>query len=264
MYISYKKSKIHYCQYGSGPALLVCLHGYGQNVMAFAFLEKHLGQRFTLLAIDMPFHGQTKWNDALLFTPSDLYQIIISINPNALNGFQLLGYSMGGRLALSLYQQYPDMVKNIYLLAPDGLHKNRWYRLATQTIPGNKLFKFTMHQPSWFLKMVRFGGQAKLLNKSVLKFVQYYLEDKQQRENLYNRWTILKSFTPNLVLIKRLLQNRETHIHMLFGEHDRIILYQKGEQFAKGAAEKIRLHIVNAGHHILSEKYIRFIMQLFE
>ncbi len=264
---AYKNSSIHYCLYGSGEELLICFHGFGEEATSFFFLEKVVGNRFTIIAISMPFHGDTAWNEGLLFSPQNLHEIIGGIvkvcKPQTPDyKVHFLGYSMGGRLVLAYFQQYPQLVKSIALVAPDGLYKNNWYWFATQTTIGNRLFKFTMQQPQWFTGMIKLLGKMGLLNKSVAKFVSYYLGDENIRTALYKRWTTLRKFQPNLPLIKRLIAADKVPVEMLFGEYDRIILYQRGEQFQQGHEEMIEVKIIKAGHQLMQEKYVAEITNL--
>ncbi len=220
-----------------------------------------------MIAINMPFHGETAWTQGLLFTPEDLYDIIGALvqacRPRPA-GYKIhfLAYSMGGRLALAYFQQYPQLVKSLVLVAPDGLHKNRWYWFATQTNIGNRLFKFTMKQPQWFLGMVKMLGKINLLNKSVAKFVGYYLGDQGIRTALYQRWTTMRKFRPDLPLIRSLISQNKMPVALLFGLHDRIILYQRGQHFQKGQEALIRVEVIKAGHQLLQEKYADKIAEL--
>ena len=268
-FVLYKNSKVHYSTYGHGAALLICLHGFGEEAASFSFLEKAIGHSFTLIAINMPFHGETVWNEGLLFTPEDLHEIIISLvqtcRPQPIpEKINFLAYSMGGRLALAYFQQYPQLVKSISLVAPDGLHKNRWYWFATQTSAGNRLFKFTMQQPQYFLGMVKILGKINLLNKSVAKFVACYLEDETIRTALYKRWTTMRRFRPNLPLIQQLIRQNKIPTKMLFGEHDRIILYHRGQKFQRGLEEWVGVKTIKAGHQLLQEKYTGEIIELLD
>ena len=265
--IAYKNSIIDYCHYGSGDEILICLHGFGEDATSFSIFKNNISNRFTIIAINMPFHGATVWNQGLLFSPADLHEIIESLvkicKPQTADyKIYFLGYSMGGRLGLSYFQQYPQFVKSISLVAPDGLHKNNWYWFATQTTIGNRLFKFTMQQPQWFMGMVKLLGKIGLLNKSVAKFAAYYLDDETIRIALYKRWTTMRKFRPNLPLIKRLVAANKVPVKMLFGEHDRIILYQRGQNFQQGLDGLIEVKIIKAGHQLLQEKYVAAIVSL--
>ena len=133
-YLQYRSSTIHYQTGGKGPRLLICLHGYGESVSSFEFLEKPLQELFTLIAIDMPLHGKTQWNEGLNFDPAELIEVLHmictsqSLDPAKL---ELLGYSMGGRIGLSLFQLIPDKIEHMLLIAPDGLAASGWYKLST-------------------------------------------------------------------------------------------------------------------------------------
>jgi pimeloyl-ACP methyl ester carboxylesterase len=98
-FITYKNSKVHYCKFGSGCRLLFCFHGYGEEGNTFYPLEKRMGKDYTLIAVDLPFHGATLWHDGLLFTPQDLLEVLALITQEPGKPFNLLGYSMGGRVA---------------------------------------------------------------------------------------------------------------------------------------------------------------------
>src|SRR5215471_12510358 len=131
--LEYKLSFINYYIFGNGPETLFCFHGYGEDGTSFWFLEEKLGSAYTLYAIDFPIHGQTKWNEAYAFTPDDLVAIMKAIHPFNDKKISLLAYSMGGRAAMNLVQIIPDKISHVGLVAPDGLHRNIWYWITTQT-----------------------------------------------------------------------------------------------------------------------------------
>ena len=47
----------------------------------------------------------------------------------------LIGYSLGGRVALSWWAREPERFSRVVLMAPDGLVKNPGYRFAVDTLP---------------------------------------------------------------------------------------------------------------------------------
>src|ERR1700741_969757 len=131
-FFHYKNSKIHFGVAGSGKHPVFCLHGYGETTDSFKFLESGLPGSFQLIAIDLPFHGNTDWKEGLNFSIFDLVEIIDGIlQQQKIEGqqFSLIGYSMGGRVALHLIQQIPERIKKVVLLAPDGMKVNFWYWL---------------------------------------------------------------------------------------------------------------------------------------
>ena len=266
-FISYQSSSIHFVYGGHGSNILVCFHGYGEDASSFSFLEKYAGDSYTIYAIDLPFHGQTNWKEGLNFTHTDLQQIIHeiflrnNIKSDAGSRFSVLGFSLGGRVALSLYQAWPSSVDKIVLLAPDGLKLNFWYWLSSRTWLGNKLFGFTMKYPGWFFAFLKMMNKSRLVNPSVFKFVTYYIGNKEARLLLYQRWTSLRRLKPNLSRIKSLIRQHATPARLIYGKHDRIILPARGEKFKSGIERYCTLTVIDSGHQVLHEKHAEGIMQ---
>lgn len=99
--------------YGEGPPV-VLLHGFtGSSSTWSSFISKYKAH-FQLMVIDLPGHGQTN-----LHTPrdmasccQDLRQLFIHLEVSPVH---LVGYSMGGRTALSFALTYPEMVRSLTL-----------------------------------------------------------------------------------------------------------------------------------------------------
>lgn len=256
----FKNSVINYYVYGSGSKLLFCFHGYAEDGTSFSFLENHLGETYTLYAIDFPFHGKTEWNEQEPLSAKDFLVILDLINPKQNTSFSVLAYSMGGRIAMHLLQAIGQKIEKVILIAPDGLRENFWYKLSAQTAIGNKLFKKTMQQPRLFFLFLNGAGKIKLLNKSIVKFVHYYLDDENERLLLYKRWTVMRGFKPDLAAIKKTCVERNIQLHLLFGSFDRIILSKRANIFKK--EKNIQIQIVEAGHQLLKQKYACYIVPL--
>lgn len=253
-YYPLNNSTIHYSVGGSGSRLLICLHGYGESAASFTFLEPALGKDYTLLAIDFPFHGETNWQDKLYFEPRDLVEMLLAIAPGLAGGpapWTLLGYSMGGRIALHLLQQIPEKIGRLVLLAPDGLTMNPWYWLATQTNAGNRLFKFTMAHPQWFFTLLRAANTLKWVNPGIYKFTIRYIDDDKVRHELYTRWTTMRGFRPGLARIRDIIRARNLPIYLFYGRYDRIIVAKRGERFRNGIEAQCHLQLLPTGHQLL-------------
>jgi pimeloyl-ACP methyl ester carboxylesterase len=260
-FLSYKSSRIHYLQGGHGNKLLLCFHGYGKTADSFAFLETSLAHEFTLLAIDLPFHGRTEWNEGLSFDTTDLLAIIGEMDRLEITGqrdskISLLGFSLGGRIALSLLEKIPGRIGKMVLLAPDGLKVNTWYWLATQNRPGNRIFHLTMKHPGWFFFILRMGHKLRLINPSVYKFTANYINNLTVREELYLRWTAMRRFRPGIAKVKSLIISREITVRLLYGQYDRIIRSGRGMEFRKGIQLYCGLSILAEGHQLLQTKHL--------
>lgn len=264
--ILYKNSVICANVYGTGSHVAVCFHGFGEEGVTFELLNKQLQGIYTFLCINLPFHSCTEWNDGLTFTPQHLMEIIDLLMKKtghaATTKITLCGYSMGGRIALDLLQRNPEKITEAILIAPDGLHSNFWYWVATQTSVGNKLFKLTMENPAWFFAIVNIGKATGLRNKSLVKFVHYYLDDRDVRLMLYKRWTALRKFVPSKKAFRKVVTEHHIPVHFIFGMHDRIILSKRATPF-KRDLPSVHIKVLNAGHALLREKRITEIAAAF-
>lgn len=263
-------STIAYYRFGNGPKPVICFHGYGEDATAFSFLSHYAGQQYSFYSIDLPFHGKTEWNQELGFTYADLQQIVETIitkdhqADNKSQKLTLLGFSLGGRVALSLYQSIPEKIEHIVLLAPDGLKVNFWYWLSTQVWIGNKFFAFTMKHPGWFFGLLKLLNKLRLVNASIFKFVNFYIGNTTVRKLLYQRWTCLRKLKPDLKQIKKLILQKNTVVRLVYGKHDRIMLSVVGEKFRKGIEQYCSLSVIPSGHQVLHEKHAEYIVQALQ
>lgn len=273
-------SRISYSWWGTGKKLLLCLHGYGESAASFALLEEALGEEFTILAPDLPFHGGTLWKNELYFDPAKFLGLIEEIitrlsaiadlrliaGPPAprFDRWWVMGYSMGGRVALSLLENAPEKIAKLILLAPDGFKMNGWYWLATQSRPGNRAFRRIMHRPYSLFRLLRIAGKLKLLNPGIHKFMFKYIDDPQVREELYDRWTVMRGFKPDIRSVRSIIREWQIQVRLLYGRHDHIIRASTGERFRKGIEPWCKIHVLDAGHGLLQLKFLDTIIALLK
>jgi pimeloyl-ACP methyl ester carboxylesterase len=266
-FLSFRSSRIHYCCWGAGPKLLFGFHGYGESAASFAFLGEALNPDFTLVAIDLPFHGQTEWKEGLFLDPQQLSGFMREIAarlPGRTRAWGLIGYSMGGRVALQLLENNPEAIEKMVLLAPDGLKVNLWHWLATRTVLGNQLFRWTMRWPAWFFFLLRLSNALRLVNPSVYKFAVHYIHDDAVRQDLYTRWTTMRGFRPHLSIIAESIRRRQLPVTLVYGRYDRIIRWERAEKFRKrGVAATCRLILLDTGHQLLRPQYLDVLLSLF-
>lgn len=257
--LTYKSSEISYYRYGTGDQSIICFHGYGENAESYGFLETYTGNQFSFYSIDLPFHGKTEWKETSPLKIDDLVAIVRLIAGET-KPVILMGYSLGGRMALGLLEKMPAQTQKLVLLAPDGLKVNFWYRLSTQTWLGNRLFALTMRKPQWFFGFLKLLDRLKLINASIFKFVHYYIDDKEARELLYKRWTGLRKIKPHIPVIKSLITTNNIPVRLIYGKHDRIILPARGEKFRKGIENLCQINIIHSGHQVLHKKHVEEIL----
>jgi len=113
MYYSIGEANYWYEVYGNGTPI-VMFHGFTGSTGTWHQFVKDWGAGYQIILVDLPGHGQTE-------TPiprsmeeccHDLAQLFDMLG---LDTFHLIGYSMGGRTALSYAMLYPKSVRSLIL-----------------------------------------------------------------------------------------------------------------------------------------------------
>jgi pimeloyl-[acyl-carrier protein] methyl ester esterase len=104
---------MHIDQIGSGPDL-VLLHGWGLNSEVWQPVLPQLTAHYRVHLVDLPGFGHN--HDAVLL-PADILAWADAIAPFLPERFHVLGWSMGGLIALALARYYPQRVQSLILTA---------------------------------------------------------------------------------------------------------------------------------------------------
>lgn len=265
-YLSYNNSTIHYLQFGSGSKLLCCFHGYDKDSFSFLFLEKLLGEQYTIIAIDAPYHGKTKWKEGFVENAGFVLPILKKVKDTIhIEGDKLtiLGFSMGGRMALSLVQLIPEKVERLVLIASDGFDFNFWRWLLTDTFLAKILMAHVIINPTWALGLIKKAEKFWLIKMKLSTFLTLQLSDEEKRKRLYDQVVSNRKLKPSTTEIKQLIKEYFIEVRMMFGEEDQIVPAKNTIHFQKKLGETVKVKWVKAGHNLLNETQAQNIMDLF-
>lgn len=116
------------------PAILF-LHGFLGSAEDWLEIMEHLASEFHCLAIDLPGHGKT-----VITGETEAYQmprvaegIVHFLQTLGIENCFLVGYSMGGRLALYLALQHPEVFRKVLLESASPGLKTEVERTARRT-----------------------------------------------------------------------------------------------------------------------------------
>lgn len=103
---------------GTGPALLL-LHGFMGSAASWQRWWADWSQRFHLVAVDLLGHGETDVPDSSERTDMDqVVEDLVGLADHLeLEQMSVLGYSMGGRVALALAVRHPERVDRMVLVS---------------------------------------------------------------------------------------------------------------------------------------------------
>lgn len=114
----YDLFKFHYCFSGDrNKPLILFLHGFMGDSHEFDEVIALLSDNFCCLAVDLPGHGKTKFiGDEECYLMQNTAQALINLlDELEIKKCNLIGYSMGGRLALYLNLHFPQRFYKIVL-----------------------------------------------------------------------------------------------------------------------------------------------------
>jgi pimeloyl-[acyl-carrier protein] methyl ester esterase len=109
-------SALYYEVHGSGGRDLVLLHGWSLNLRVWDQLARALSARFRVIAVDLPGHGKSDWDPRAVTPAAQAWQVHETLAPLT-TGYALLGWSLGGQLALDLAAALPAAVERLVLIA---------------------------------------------------------------------------------------------------------------------------------------------------
>jgi hypothetical protein len=74
----------------------------------------------------------------------------------------------------------------------------------------------------------------------------------------------MRGFRPDIRVIRTLVRERKIPVRILYGQHDRIILPERGEKFRKGIEPWCRLTLLPVGHQLLQARNLEAILSLLK
>jgi pimeloyl-ACP methyl ester carboxylesterase len=257
-FLTYKSSKLHYIKSGSGSKTLLLFHGFGQDHRAFDDWTETLTSDYTLYTFDLFFHGQSDWSKQEGALEKEMWREIIELflTANKIEKFSTLGFSMGGKFALALLELFPNQLVEIFLLAPDGIKTNFWYSLATYPLAFRKFFKSMIAHHGRFLAVARVAHKLKLIDRGVLRFVEFQMNTEEKRKRVYYSWVVFRHLKFELDEIASLLNEKKIPTTLIIGRYDKIITAKNMEPFVK-KLHTIRFEVIDAGHNDLIAKSIK-------
>jgi pimeloyl-ACP methyl ester carboxylesterase len=260
-FLSNRHYTLAYRVYGTGSRPLLAFHGFGRTGEDFRIFERELGQKFTIYSFDLPYHGGGKVDAAIVnpaFSKNDLKELIEKFCAEKnINRFSVMGYSLGGKIALSALEVFKGRIENIYLLAPDGLKVNPFYFMGTRTWIGRWLFRSIIKNPQPLLALGNFLEKAKLINPRLNYFVRYHMDTEPKRQKVYDVWILFRKLVPDLKEITSTINENNITLRMFFGKYDNVILPELANKILpKLKNKKDVLHVLECGHRVLERKEI--------
>ncbi len=244
--------------------MVLAFHGFGRYPEDFGIFLPMLKKSQSIISVHLFQHGKSVFPEKRI--PSEPLQkaefaefiekFLTSLN---IQKVHLMGYSLGGKVCLCLFEIMPERVKSITLFAPDGLKINPVYRLSSQTSGGRALYKAIVHYPKPFFKAADLAHWTGIISHQVHRFVNHHMDSFEKRKMVYDTWLIYRDCNPDLEKIRQLCDLHHTPLLLFLGKYDRIIPPFHGKLLCKNWREDA-LHILDSGHLLLNQSTVQYMM----
>jgi pimeloyl-ACP methyl ester carboxylesterase len=261
----YKKFTLEYAFSGTGSQCLLAFHGYGRDASDFTPLQASLGKKYRIISIHLFGHqGST--------VDQELVESGIKINEFGemlgrflrdleINRFSLMGYSLGGKIAMVCTELFSERIDEVLLFAPDGFNRNPFYRFISQSRPGFYLYEKT---GKTFFRFLSWIQKSSAVRSKLISFVHHHLETDEKRAFVLEIWKTYRHFRPNLKKIRQILQKNSVRMVIFSGIHDAIIRKRDIEKFVRKTKGRCTFVKISSGHRILSENLNAAIEKLIQ
>jgi len=258
-FIDYQASRLHYSKAGQGPMPMLIFHGFGQDNRVFESWVQTLEQEFRLYVFDLYFHGQSTWPLRRPMEKSDWKLILTQfLQQEKIESFAVAGFSLGAKFALAAVESFPEKIKKVILLAPDGIKTSLWYNLATYPIAIRYLFKSMVLKPGRFFTLAQFLQRVGLVNKGLLRFAESQMDTEEKRRRVYYSWVYFRHLKFGNPSIAAILNHHRIPLLMLVGKFDKVIPAKNMEGLLNRLHQK-QVEIIEAGHNDLVKAAVKFI-----
>jgi len=233
-FLKTKWGKLAFVTKGDGKEFFLIFHGFGHSHQDMLPFESLLNKNQKFIFIDVFYHGCSAWRDPNLTLTKSIWKEIVSelMRKEKFSDFHLIGYSMGGKFSLITYELFPENVKSLQLLAPDGIKTGLWYSLNSYPSFLHRSFRRIIFKPNPFFKFIDNLERVGIVESSLTKFVKNEMKTRSKRAQVYLTWRVLGGFQPQLATIISEIRNHKTPITLYIGEYDKMITGENLKRFS--------------------------------
>jgi len=226
------------------------------------YFREELEKNFTVYSFNVFHHGKSEYPGDRIerntLRPDELKALIsLFLDQHSIERFSLMGYSMGGKITLMLLHLFAERINHMYLLAPDGIVYNQWYRFTSKNRIGNSIYKSILRKPGFFFFILRLLRKTRLISDKFMRFVMANLDTRNKRELVYKVWMTLRNIDPSPSESSKIIRKLNLPVYLFYGKHDRIIksssgksFSSSGKSFASKAGDSVRFIEVECGHNL--------------
>ena len=261
---NFKDFTVEYATFGQGSHPVIACHGFNRPLEDMGLLAPLLEEEEFIVSIHLFHQGRSVISESRDLEEGlrveELVDLFFAIAMEfGSSSYSLFGYSLGGRVCLSVFEQAHASIPKMILFAPDGLYKNPFYQWAIHSKTGRATFRWVLNHYKTALKMVDAVRWLRLIPAKLHRFVHVHLgEDRTETERwkIYNSWQTFKYCFPDLNQVAKGIRDSKTKFHLVMGRKDSVIKYKYAQNIMKPLGSGDALITIDAGHILLTPEII--------
>ncbi len=236
------KDKLYKEVYGQGEPVIM-LHGWAMHTGVWRTFAKALATNRQVVCLDLPGHGLSA--NVRPYTLESIVDAVCAELPE--HACVLVGWSLGGNVALRLAEKYPHRIKSLVLIAsnPHFIKADSWLGMDSQMLKefANNLQK---NCAQTILRFMNLQVQGMLEAKTSLKEIKIAMQECAfpVPEVLMGGLEILQTVDQ-----RKALSSLKIPVLMILGEQDTLVPVLVGEQ-CQAQQPRIDLKIIAGAGHI--------------
>jgi pimeloyl-ACP methyl ester carboxylesterase len=209
---------------GNGHKKIIAFHGVRQDGNAFSLFAVN-NPVYTFYCFDLPFHGGTKISDhTKCLSDRDIISLVSKLSDmTGMNLFSLIGFSIGAKLIYPIVSHFSEKTEAVWLIAPDGIKLNPWYRTATSSSLMRSIFQYLLQKPDRLNQLVHFLHRMHITDKKTMKFVLNSVNSKTSGERIYKTWIYLRNLKPDINKLTEQIERDNVKVIFFMGAFDKLI-----------------------------------------
>jgi len=247
----HKDSILEYEELSNGSKKMLCFNGYCKVTTDLYVFKDFFAKDINAIAINLPYHGNSIWN----IGTEGMKEIFLAFFKHLKwdeEEIHLFAYSIGSRYTYALTQLFPNKIKSVCLLAPDGIYPNTLSHYATFNSFGTKLMNLFINRAGFIIYILKSLKYFKVLSESDYAFFLRKIRTKEDREMLQKVWKEIYTTTPDFKNSLAKPMNKDIRWNIILGKSDKVFPYKKTMKLIP-KSEKITVHVWDSGHAMLKE-----------
>ena len=259
---------VHYHEYGTGIKPMLAFHGYGMTGKQFNVLERSVLADYRVYGFDHFFHGHSQldgWTEKQILAgmPRNMVRAYLDewFKIHGRQRISLMAYSIGANLALILLEEYPDLIDELILMAPDGLVGYKGFAFLQHHTAGRLFFK-TATKSKWLMPgILKTLKRIKTIDDSLYTIAYNEVDTLKKREDVFYTLNLIRFLQPDINKVVALINQHSIKCRLIFGRDDLLFPLKPAARVVE-QINNAEVHEVPLGHWLVTKDLDNYLVNL--